>query len=228
MRSTRRRAKSPARGVPDAAASPFSPFQLGELTLPNRFIKSATHDGASFEALAATYVRLAKNGVPLMTVAYVGISPTNKTFDTQHHIADSNIAQWSALCAAVKAAGGRLSAQLHHPGLFCMSTTGVPIGPSFFYLPSKLAWPRAMAAAECHAVKAEYVAAARRCVAAGFACLELHCGHGYLLSQFLTPLINRRTDSYGGSTAARALPGRGGRRRARRLPGHAARCQDER
>ena len=107
----------------------------------------------------------------LITVAYVGISPTHKTFDNQHHISASNVEQW------------RLSAQLHHPGLFCMSTTGRPVGPSLFYLPSKLAWPRVLSADELQQTKAEYVAAARHSVAAGFACLEVHCGHGYLLSQ---------------------------------------------
>ena len=48
------------------------------------------------------------------------------------------------------------------------------------------------------ATKAQYVAAARLCARAGFAAVELHVGHGYLLSQFLTPLINRRSDGYGG------------------------------
>ena len=108
----RRRAASPSAARDPAPSSPFSPFKLGGLTLPNRFIKSATHDGASFDELGRTYVRLARNGVSLMTVAYVGISPAHKTFDTQHHVAESNLAEWTRLCSVVRKAGGQLSAQL--------------------------------------------------------------------------------------------------------------------
>merc|ERR1719199_1407502 len=78
------------------------------------------------------------------------------------------------------------------------------MGPSLFYLPSKAAWPRTMSVEDLHAVREEFVTAAVHCKQAGFECLELHCGHGYLLSQFLTPLINRRSDEYGGSVEARA------------------------
>lgn len=78
------------------------------------------------------------------------------------------------------------------------------MGPSLFWLPSKFAWPRGMNLADLKAVKSEFVAAAKLCVDIGFDCIELHCGHGYLLSQFLTPLINRRIDAYGGSLEKRA------------------------
>jgi 2,4-dienoyl-CoA reductase-like NADH-dependent reductase (Old Yellow Enzyme family) len=61
-----------------------------------------------------------------------------------------------------------------------------------------------MNATDLKTVKDQFCNAARLCLRAGFDCLELHCGHGYLLSQFLTPMINRRDDSYGGSTAKRA------------------------
>jgi 2,4-dienoyl-CoA reductase-like NADH-dependent reductase (Old Yellow Enzyme family) len=97
-----------------------------------------------------------------------------------------------------------MSAQLHHPGLFTMSSTGSPMGPSFFWLPSKLKWPRSMGPSDLKEVKEQFVEAARMCLKAGFDCIELHCGHGYLLSQFLTPMINRRWDKYGGSPEKRA------------------------
>jgi 2,4-dienoyl-CoA reductase-like NADH-dependent reductase (Old Yellow Enzyme family) len=78
------------------------------------------------------------------------------------------------------------------------------MGPSFFWLPSKLAWPHVMGHKDLKEVKAQFINAARLCVEAGFDCLELHCGHGYLLSQFLTPMINRRWDKYGGTPEKRA------------------------
>src|ERR671920_958371 len=59
--------------------------------------------------------------------------------------------------------------------------------------------PRAMTRADMDAVKADFVAAARRGLRCGFDMLELHCAHGYLLASFLSPLTNRRTDAYGGS-----------------------------
>ena len=163
---------------PTLGPNPFEPLTLRGLTLENRFIKAATHDGASFDELARSYRRLARNGVPLITVAYVAVSPVNKTFDHQHHIDASNQEQWAQLVSRVGAVGGRMAAQLHHPGLFCMSTSGRPLGPSFCILPSKLAWPHVMSADDIATVKAEFVAAATRCVAAGFAAIELHCGHG--------------------------------------------------
>ena len=176
----------------------FSPLMLRSLRLPNRFIKSATHDGSTIDAMTASYRRLAQNGVSLMTVAYMSIDPKNKTFDNQHHISDDNLAEWTKLVSHVQQVGGKLSAQLHHPGLFCMSSEGVPMGPSLSFLPSKFAWPRVMTHLDLDATKAQYVAAAQLCARAGFSAVELHVGHGYLLSQFLTPLINRRSDGYGG------------------------------
>jgi hypothetical protein len=130
--------------------------------------------------------------------------PFRRTFDNQHHIGEDNVGEWASLCESVHQAGGKMSAQLHHPGLFTMSKTGTPMGPSFFWLPSKLAWPKTMNADDLKEVKDQFIEAARMCVEAGFDCLELHCGHGYLLSQFLTPMINRRWDKYGGSPEGRA------------------------
>jgi anthraniloyl-CoA monooxygenase len=67
------------------------------------------------------------------------------------------------------------------------------------YLDGVSAWSRAMTRADMERVKADFVAAARRGVVAGYDWLELHCAHGYLLSSFLSPLTNQRTDAYGGS-----------------------------
>ena len=158
------------------AETAFSPLTLRGLTLQNRFIKSATHDGSTMDAKAAAYRRLARNGVSLSTVAYMSICADNTTFDNQHHIDDQNLAQWTELVGRVREVGGKLAAQLHHPGLFTMSTKGRPMGPSFFALPSKLAWPHVMTRHDLEAVTAQYVAAALLCARAGFEAIELHCG----------------------------------------------------
>ena len=63
--------------------------------------------------------------------------------------------------------------------------------------------PRELNRAEMDEIRDEFVAAARRAAEAGFDLLELHCAHGYLLSAFLSPVTNRRTDEYGGDVAGR-------------------------
>lgn len=187
-----------------AGSTVFRPLRLRGLELKNRIIKAATHDGGTLLEMRSIYTRLCRNDVAMVTVAYVAVSKINKTFDNQHHIGTDNVHEWKALCDSVHKVGGRISAQLHHPGLFCMSSEGKPVGPSLFWLPSKLAWPHTLSIEEILSVKNEYRQAALRCKEAGFDCIELHCGHGYLLSQFLTPIINRRGDKYGGSVQKRA------------------------
>merc|ERR1719343_1580752 len=182
----------------------FEPLSIRGLTLKNRIIKAATHDASTFEDMRRIYRRLAANDVSLITVAYVAVSSKNKTFDNQHHIGHDNVQEWKDLCDSVHKLGGKMSAQLHHPGLFTMSSEGTPMGPSLFWLPSRLAWPRTLSLEDLMAVKQEFVQAAALCKEAGFDCLEIHCGHGYLLSQFLTPIVNRRRDEYGGDAERRA------------------------
>jgi anthraniloyl-CoA monooxygenase len=86
----------------------------------------------------------------------------------------------------------------------------LPAGNWEVVAPSPLAYrpginqvPRALSVAEMDAIRAEFVASTRRAAEAGFDLLELHCAHGYLLSSFISPLTNQRTDAYGGSLAAR-------------------------
>ena len=71
------------------------------------------------------------------------------------------------------------------------------------YLEGLSHWSQAMTRADMHRVEADFVAATRRAADAGFDWLELHCAHGYLLSGFISPLTNRRSDAYGGSLAHR-------------------------
>lgn len=85
-----------------------------------------------------------------------------------------------------------------------MSSRGVPCGPSLGWLPSSFRLPRILSDADIQELKLKFANAASLCQKAGFDAIELHCGHGYLLSQFLTPLINRRRDRYGGSVEGRA------------------------
>jgi len=178
-----------------------SPLKLDNtLVLKNRVIKAATHAGSSFEEMGRTYERLAKNSVGMITVAYVSVSEKNKTFENQHHIGEDNLKDWKRL---VKRVGTKMCAQLHHPGLFSWSPKSTPQGPSMFWLPSKISIPKVMTKKMLQEVREQYRVAAELCRRAGFHCIELHCGHGYLLSQFLTPIINRRSDAFGGNASKR-------------------------
>ena len=140
----------------------------------------------------------------MITVAYVSVSKLNKTFENQHHIGMDNVEEWTRLVKRVTRHGTKMCAQLHHPGLFTWSPHSTPQGPSLFWLPSKVSIPKVMTKETIHEVREQYRVAAELCRCAGFECIELHCGHGYLLSQFLTPLINRRSDEFGGDAERRA------------------------
>jgi anthraniloyl-CoA monooxygenase len=133
---------------------------------------------------------------------------------------DAQGAAWQRVVAALHALGdARVGIQLGHAGP--KGSTNVPwegagadrplaagnwplIAPSGqAFLPGVSAVPRAMTRADMERVCADFVAATRRAAAAGFDWLELHCAHGYLLSAFISPLTNHRSDAYGGTLAAR-------------------------
>ncbi|HEY5168064.1 MAG TPA: NADH:flavin oxidoreductase, partial [Thermoleophilia bacterium] len=111
----------------------------------------------------------------------------------------------AGLAGAVHAAGGAVALQLAHAG--CLGVPEVsgrdPIGPSALET-SGGAIGRAMERDELMAVTQAFASAARRARDAAFDAVQIHAAHGYLLSQFLSPYFNRRTDAYGGDTAHRA------------------------
>lgn len=103
------------------------------------------------------------------------------------------------LFEAVHRHGGRIAVQLGHCGVKAtvLESSAAPLGPSAVQLP-RLEAPRAMSREEIAQVVAGYAQSARRCKEAGADAVQLHAAHGYLLSQFLSPFFNRRTDEYGG------------------------------
>lgn len=196
--------------------SAFDPICLAGMPLRNRFIKTATYEGMSpkgrvSEALIAHHASMAKNGVALTTVAYAAVHPDGRTFDEQLVVDEDNLPALRRLCAAVHSAGGKLSLQLGHCGGFSKlkSTSGrSPMGPSAgwnaYGFMSGVPRIRAMDEDDMAAVVKQFAQAASLARDAGFDALEIHCGHGYLLSQFLSPAINRRHDGWGGNTLGRA------------------------
>jgi 2,4-dienoyl-CoA reductase-like NADH-dependent reductase (Old Yellow Enzyme family) len=196
-------------------ARALSPAVLGPVPLRNRILKSATYEGmtpqgAPSPALVAHHVALAKGGVGMTTVAYCAVSPHGRTFAGQMWMGEAIVPALAELVVEVKAHGAAVSLQLGHCGYFSRNTE-LPgrrsLGPSRlvneYGLLSGIPLSRAMDEHDLAAAARDFANAAALAAEAGFDAVELHLGHGYLLSQFLCPATNRRTDRYGGSLDAR-------------------------
>lgn len=197
--------------------SPFEPITIGPLKLSNRFIKAATNEGMAKQGvvtkgLSLFHTRMAQGGVAMTTVAYCAVSPEGRTFVDQVTMDRKSMADLKAMTDAVHSEGGAISAQLTHAGSFTflpkteldvskpMSATG---GFNKVGLFSNRLFKRAMTRDEMDDVAQQFVDAAKLAKETGFDAVELHMGHGYLLSQFLSPVYNSRKDEYGGSIEKR-------------------------
>lgn len=201
-----------AAGVPVQA---LQPTRLAGLPLRNRIVKAATFEGRTpggqaGDELAAFHARIAQGGTALTTVSYCAVSPDARTFDDQLYVHEGVLPGLRALADGVHAHGGAVSAQLAHCGGFKRSKpveARRPLGPSAginqYGLLSGVPLSGAMGAADFDRVVRQYADSARLLRRAGFDAVEIHMGHGYLLSQFLSPASNRRTDQYGGTLANR-------------------------
>jgi 2,4-dienoyl-CoA reductase-like NADH-dependent reductase (Old Yellow Enzyme family) len=195
---------------------PFSPFELGGLPLRNRMLRTAAFegmcpDGNVSDDLIEHHRVVAAGGVAMTTVAYCAVEPDGRTFRHQLHLRDEVVPDLRRLTAAVHAEGAAASIQLGHCGAFSNNSAlrrPRPIGPSrALNLVGALSGrilADAMTTDAIAATTERFAAAARLARESGFDAVELHLGHGYLLSQFLSPGTNRRRDRYGGSLENRA------------------------
>lgn len=189
----------------------FSPAPLGPITLRNRIIKSATFEGMSplglvSDRLTEFHRRFAAGGVGMTTVAYCSVSSEGRTYRDQLWMRPQVVPGLRRLTHAVHDEGAAVALQLGHAGWFAdpRASGERTVGPSRLFSPYGMTWPRAMDAADLDRVTADFEAAARSATEAGVDALEVHVGHGYLLSQFLSPYTNRRRDEWGGSLENRA------------------------
>jgi 2,4-dienoyl-CoA reductase-like NADH-dependent reductase (Old Yellow Enzyme family) len=197
-------------------ATAFSPITIGPLTLRNRFIKSATNEGAApggvpSKMLLRHHERVAEGGAGMTTVAYCAVSPDGKTFLDQVEMTRDNLPHLRAVTDAAHRHGAAISAQITHGGCFTFLpqlSTGSPLSASGGFnkvgVMSGRFFKRAMSRADMEARIGEFREAALLAREAGFDAVEIHMGHGYLLSQFISPAYNKRRDAYGGDAAARA------------------------
>lgn len=188
----------------------FLPKKLGNtsLLMKNVFIKAATFEGMykngmPTEELIAHHVAMAKGEIALTTVSYGAISEHARTFKDQMYINDRSLEKLKFLAQKVHESGGKISMQLTHCGYFTKNTQiKNPLAPSKVFneygFLSGIMFSKAMTRKDMDQVANQFADAAYRLKEIGFDAVEIHMGHGYLLSQFLSPYTNKRKDEYGG------------------------------
>jgi anthraniloyl-CoA monooxygenase len=202
----------------------FMPFRLRALELANRVVVSAMDMYSAVDGVPSDFhlVHLgsrALGGAGLVVTEMLCVSAGGRiTPGCAGMWCDEHVSAWERIVSFMHLHGGcAVGAQLGHSGRKgstklmwegidepLASGNWEVIGPSPIPYSPRNQVPREMTRADMDAVLAEFEWAARGALRAGFDLLELHCAHGYLLSSFLSPLANARTDAYGGSLAGRA------------------------
>lgn len=188
----------------------FTPVTLGPLTLRNRSIRSAAFESmcpgnVPSSQLLAYHRSVAAGGVGMTTVAYAAVTRSGLSFERQLWMRPEIVAGLRELTDAVHAEGAAASIQLGHCGnMSHKSICGcLPVGASSgfnLYSPTFVRGLRADELPEMAKAYGRSVCLARE---AGFDAVEIHAGHGYLISQFLSPSTNHRKDEFGGTLANR-------------------------
>lgn len=202
----------------------FTPLQIAGMTLAHRvtvapMCQYSAVDGCMTDWHLAHLGTLAVSGAAMLVIEATGVTPEGRI--TPQCVGLYSDANEAAMARVVKYVRGvsdiRLGVQLGHAGrkasaerpwegrgaLLPEAGGWVTEAPSALALAPGWPTPRAMTADDLHRVKQAFAAAARRAVRLGLDFIELHCTHGYLLSEFLSPLANWRDDDYGGSLDAR-------------------------
>jgi len=191
----------------------FSPKAIGSVTIPNRFVRSATHDFMADEDGSVTgrnvelYRRLAEGEVGLIISGHAYVHPAGKASPRQIGVyQDSQVEGLRLISGAVHEFPSRVFLQLAHAGRQTKEkiSGGTPLAPSAVFEPVNKIMPREMAGAEVHGLVQDFIRAAGRSQEAGFDGVQLHGAHGYMLSAFFSPHTNRRQDEWGGTTEKRA------------------------
>lgn len=200
----------------DALGSLFNEGRIGRLRLANRLIQAPMHSrfasefGEVTDRLIAYHVARARGGVAMIILENTAVnwSEGRAAGNPVRIDEDVFVTGLHDLVEAVHREGALIATQLHHAGRQNMrgNTEGGrgPVAPS--PVQSKVGGdpPRELNVDEIHAIVQEFADGARRSAEAGFDAVEIHGSHGYLLTQFLSPNTNQRTDEYGGSFENRA------------------------
>lgn len=190
---------------PDA----FAPATLGPVTLRNRIFKAATFEAMTPEGLVTDKLidfhrRSAAGGVGATTVSYLAVSQEGTGAPAEIWLRDEALPGLRTLTEAIKKEGAAASAQLGHAGAVGGILPGKrrPLGPSRGISPM-MAPVFSATEDDLRRVTRDFADGARRIVDSGFDIIEVHLGHNYLLSAFMSPRWNKRKDRYGGSVENR-------------------------
>ena len=184
----------------------FTPVTFGPLTLRNRVIRSAAFENMAYgnspsEDLYNYHTAVARGGVGMTTLAYASVSRSGLSFDGQLWMREEIVPGLKRITDAVHAEGAKCSIQLGHCGnMTHRATCGcTPVGASGGFNIYSPTFVRRLSRADIDQLVDDFGHAVNLAREAGFDCVEIHAGHGYLISQFLSPYTNHRHDEYGGS-----------------------------
>ena len=184
----------------------FTPYKLGPVTLRNRTIRSAAFEsmGKDFgptQQLKDYHVSVARGGIGMTTLAYAAVCRSGLSFNKQLWLRPEIVPGLREITDAVHREGAAAAIQIGHCGNMTHWTTAgqMPIGASTGFNLYAYTPVRGMKRREIEQVARDFGTAVRTARDAGFVSVEVHAGHGYLISQFLSPYTNHRHDEYGGS-----------------------------
>ena len=190
----------------------FTPLEINGMVLQNRFVRSATVDnlgkhGMVSEAQLELYRTLSKGEIGLLISG--GVYPTVDGLAAPGQLGahtDDVIPGLRRLVDVVHKNNGRIAAQILHGGFRCQTEVSgfQPIGPSVMFYEETGLQVRELSSDEIYELVESYVQAARRLIESGFDAVQLHGAHGWLLSAFLSPVMNKRQDEWGGSSETRS------------------------
>ena len=185
----------------------FQPITINRLQVKNRIYLPAMHLGMAVDhqvsdQLTDFYAERARGGAGMICVGYATVNDLAGSTQNIGAHDDAFIPGLSRLARVIRENGARSAVQLNHSGRYNFSFFiggRQPVAPSAVASRLTKETPKAMTQEEIRQTIADFAAAARRVQAAGFDAVEVLSGTGYLISEFLSPLTNRRTDDYGGS-----------------------------
>ncbi|MCM3730598.1 NADPH dehydrogenase NamA [Fictibacillus nanhaiensis] len=188
----------------------FEPFTIRGVTLKNRIVMSPMcmyscyeQDGIVTPWHLTHYTSRAVGQTGLIMTEAAAVSPQGRISPEDLGIwDDSHIDGLSALVKSIQDNGSKAAIQIAHAGRKAM-IDGPIIAPSTIAFSDKMKTPEEMTLEQIEETVNQFRAAAKRAKSAGFDIIEIHGAHGYLINEFLSPLSNRRTDSYGGNQQKR-------------------------